>query len=244
MATAVSVTGDNKTGIQHALEQAQEMIDASAELASEPAEAELAQKVRDEYARDAEPLGSVPPTGTTQRPAKGAKPKRSNKIAALDQFVDKLGERLAFERTGVRLYQALIGKLESYGGFSGGPDVADLEQILEEELLHFQMLERAITQLGGDPTAVTPAADFSANVSKGIGDVLGDPRTTFVQCLEAILAAELVDNDAWEALCELALGARDEELADRFVQARQDEAEHLVKVRRWLAIAQGRQTPR
>jgi rubrerythrin len=239
MANVTPTSGDNKTGIARSAKNAKQMVEASEKLVvSEPGEAELAQRVREEYAREAEPLGSVPPPASVQQPATAAKQKAKSESPNL--LVDKLGERLAFERTGVRLYQALIGKLEAYGSFKGGPEVDDLERILEEELLHFQVLERAIIKLGGDPTAVTPSADFMTNVSKGIGDVLSDPRTTFAQCLEAMLIAELADNESWEALLELAERSGDDRLVQQFQQAIEDEAEHLVNVRRWVAIAQGR----
>lgn len=241
MANATPSTGDNKTGIKRAPKKAQQMVEASEQLVSDPAEADQAAKVREEYARDAEPIGSVPPPASVKQVTKAAKQKAKGESPNL--FVDKLGERLAFERTGVRIYQALIGKLEAYGSFPGGPTAEELEQILEEELLHFQAIEQVILKMGGDPTAVTPAADFHANVSKGIGDVLGDPRTTFAQCLEAVLIAELADNDAWEALTELAETAGDDKVLATFQQALADEAEHLVKVRRWVAAAQGRREP-
>jgi len=155
-------------------------------------------------------------------------------------FMDKLGERLAFERTSVRFYQAVIGKLEAYGSFVGGPSIGDIEEILNEELEHFHALEAAIRELGGDPTAVTPAADFTANMSKGIGDVLADPRTPPAQGLAGMLVAELADNECWQALVELAEAAGVTKLVETFQQAIADEAEHLVKVRAWVAAAQGR----
>ncbi len=238
MAQATPSMGVNKTGIARSPKQAQQMIEASEQLVSDPAEAELAQRVRDEYAKTAEPLGSVPPPASVKQVAKAAKTKLKGESPNL--FMDKLGERLAFERTSVRFYQAVIGKLEAYGSFVGGPSIGDIEEILNEELEHFHALEAAIRELGGDPTAVTPAADFTANMSKGIGDVLADPRTTPAQCLEAMLVAELADNECWQALVELAEAAGVTKLVETFQQAIADEAEHLVKVRAWVAAAQGR----
>jgi hypothetical protein len=89
--------------------------------------------------------------------------------------------------------------------------------------------------LGGDPTALTPAANIEAVASSGVPKVLADARTTFVECLDAILAVELLDNDCWEALIDLADRAGEEELMTQFASALADEQEHLVKVRGWLA---------
>ena len=40
--------------------------------------------------------------------------------------MDKLGERLAFEHAGARLYEALLAKHRAYGSFDGGPSADDL----------------------------------------------------------------------------------------------------------------------
>lgn len=184
-------------------------------------------KVRMAYAKASGPIGHVPP------PAKG-KPD-----AAMVALFDKLGERLAFERTGTRLYDALLSKHDAYGTFSGGPSRGDLEHIRKEEHQHFVMLQNAIEQLGGDPAAVTPSADVTATLSRGVGDVLSDPRTSLLVCLEAILVAELVDNDAWEMLIELARKAGHDELTRGFTTALEQERDHLSRVRGWIEAGHG-----
>jgi hypothetical protein len=78
---------------------------------------------------------------------------------------------------------------------------------------------------------VTPSADVQATAAKGVTQVLTDPRTTFLQSLEAILVIELTDNACWEALTELAQGAGQDELVRQFAETRATEEEHLLKVR-------------
>ena len=70
--------------------------------------------------------------------------------------------------------------------------------------------------------------------------MLVDPRTNLVDALQAILVAELADNDSWEALVALARGGGNEELAVRFEEMLANERDHLIKVRGWLAAAEGR----
>ena len=154
--------------------------------------------------------------------------------------MDKLGERLAFERSGTRLYEALLAKHHIYGSFSGGPTPGDLEHVLKEEYRHFLMLQSIIEQMGGDPTAVTPAADIQGTMPQGIRMVIVDPRTTLLQSLEAILVAELADSTCWETLVELAQRAGEDDLVGSFKQAHLTELEHLQKVRTWVAAGQGR----
>jgi rubrerythrin len=198
---------------------------------------EIAQ-VRVAYAQLAEPQGSVPlpPTlkgkiATTVQAIKGENP---------TLFVDKLGERLAFERAGTRLYEALLSKYDAYGSFTGGPSRDDLEHVMQEEYRHFTMLQAAIGELGGDPTAVTPSANLQTTASHGIQKVVVDPRTTLLQSLEAALVAELTDNACWEALIELAREAGEDALVRQFQEALKHEQDHLEKVQAWVAAGQGR----
>jgi rubrerythrin len=183
-------------------------------------------------------MGSVPPPtsvkGTVQTAVKAVMGEQPT------LFMDKLGERLAFERSGTRLYEALVSKHEAFGSFAGGPSRNDLEHVRQEEYRHFTMLQSAIEQLRGDPTAVTPSANLHATAAHGINQVIVDPRTTLLQSLEAILIAELADNACWEALIELAQEADEDTLVEQFQEALRNEQDHLAKVQAWLAAGQGR----
>jgi hypothetical protein len=231
--------GKNLTGIAAAPKRSQEMLAGTDEFppSSQGSAQDIAQ-VRIAYAQQAEPPGSVPlPAGFTDKMQTAVKAALGEKPMLL---MDKLGERLAFERTGTRLYEALVSKYDAFGSFSGGPSREDLEHVLQEEFRHFTLLQAAIEQLGGDPTAVTPSANLSATAAQGIKQVIVDPRTTLLQSLEAILVAELADNACWEGLVELAQGAGEDALARQFQEARVTEQEHLEKVQAWLAAGQGR----
>jgi rubrerythrin len=214
---------ENRTGVAVAPERAAEMVAATREFPpSSEGNGHLIAGVRVRYARE---------DGSDQ-------PRRAMENRPL--LMDKLGERLAFERAGTRLYEALVSKHEAYGSFEGGPSRDDLTHVLEEEMQHFHMLRAAIEELGGDPTELTPSANVQLVASHGIGQVLTDPRTTLVQSLEAIAVAELADNECWETLVGLTRLAGLEELAQRCEQALATEQEHLEKVRSWLAAGQGR----
>jgi bacterioferritin (cytochrome b1) len=158
-------------------------------------------------------------------------------------LLDKLGERIAFERAGTRLYTALISK--HLAVINSGDEVlpsmiegespsATLQRIRDEELEHFHMLCNRVTQLGGDPTAQTPCADVTAAASSGLIQVVTDPRTTLAQSLNAVLTAELTDNAGWELLIELATDAGEQDMVSEFSEALQEEQQHLEVVRGWL----------
>jgi hypothetical protein len=112
-----------------------------------------------------------------------------------------------------------------------------LEKIMNDELAHFGLVREAMETLGADPTALTPSANLVSVASMGIPQVLVDPRTNLVQCLEALMVVELTDNAGWELLIELAEGLGQTEFVERFEQALMAEAEHLELVRRWLSAA-------
>lgn len=232
---------ENLTGITSNPEGAKDMVDAAAQFPPTSTGSKvMADKVRIDCAReigeDNLGYGSVPKpvglTGKAQAAIAGLLGKRPTLM------FDKLGERLAFERMGVRAYEMLISKHEAFGGFDGGPSRQDLLEILNEEHRHFAMLEDVITRLGGDPTAITPSANASATAGAGIMKVIADPRTSLVQSLEAILVAELADHEGWNALIYVARTADRDELVTLFSEAKRREEQHLAKIRRWLVAGQ------
>jgi len=236
METIKALTGKNRTGVARAKERCVEMLRGNEEFA--PAAgldgASIAE-LRKEYASEGEPLGTLPPPASAQQLGKTA-------VATIRDghpsvFVDKLAARLAFERSGVRLYEALLSKFDAIGGFENGPERSDLTLLLDQEMAHFMMLHRAIEQLGADPTAMTPAADVEATASLGLQAMVVEPRTSLAQALEAMLIVELADNEMWDALVELANEAGERELAAKFESARSEERIHLGKVRTWVAAS-------
>jgi hypothetical protein len=231
--------GDNRTGIMTAGPLGEQMVAATREFApSSPGDAQAIGEVRMAYAQEGDGLGETPAPGSVAGKARAAVATVTGGQPTL--LMDKLGERLAFERAGARLYEALLSKHRAYGSFSGGPSGEDVLHILTEEYEHGAWLERAIKDLGGDPTAVTPAANLAANISAGLPQVLSDPRTNLLQSLEAIVVAELADNECWTALAQLAQQDGHDALREQCGRAIEHERDHLRKVRMWIAAGQGR----
>jgi rubrerythrin len=213
--------GMNHSGMQVAPEAAEKMLENTELTKPRRGDEGGIAKVRMQYATEAEPVGSL------------ADPDMTGVEALL---MDKLGERLAFERAGVRLYDALIAKC-SADNAKGSPPRKELEHIREEEAEHFAIVGRAIESLGGDPTSQTPAADVTGVEGAGLLQVMTDPKTTVAQALHAILVAEMIDNVAWQELIELVGDAGSEDLVEQFTKAQRQEAEHLDNVRGWYKSA-------
>lgn len=225
--------GINRTGLALSPLDGQATVEGAKEGGPQPpgSDAAIAQ-VRRDYIEESGSIGGLPPPVSLRGLAGEAIGRLQGKRPGV--LLDKLGERLAFERGGVRLYEGLITKLQAAGTWDGGPELADLERFRDDEAAHFEMIREEIERLGGDPTALTPSADLVGVEAAGIMKVVQDPRTTLAQALHAHLLAELADVAAWAELCELeeSLGADD--VAKRFRKAHDQELVHRESVRRWL----------
>jgi len=222
--TEATQIGQNRTGQQTSPQLSNEMNEVVQPVSAAAAEGSALTELRSQYIREADPLGSVPAA-----------------------FVDKLAERLAYERGGSRLYDAVIAKFVVYQDELSKVSLQELVEIRSEEASHAALLRTCIEQLGADSTMQTPSADLVGVATAGFLQAATDPRTTLTQTLQIALAAELVDVASWEALITLAENTGQDDMARRFAQALGHENEHLAKVRSWyetltLASAKPRST--
>lgn len=238
--------GMNRTGIDMSPLQSKEMIKGGQDVApAEDGKSALAATMR-EYVQMADAVGSVPMPGSLKGALVSLKDKVTGKNPEV--LINKLGERLAFERTGVRLYEAMIAKCEVALASQGGAifTVDELRHFRDEEQAHFAMLTEVMESIGADPTAQTPDADVAGVASMGLAKVITDPRTSVMQSLQALLSAELTDNASWELLVTLCDDMGMTDVADRFRQALRDEENHLRHIKSWYAqmvVTQGGATP-
>jgi rubrerythrin len=239
MAQQTEHLGMNRTGVQMSPIDTAAMQDSdNAPIRGAPGDERALLDAREAVIFDAGDIGSIPLPGTVagavnmgMHMLKGDRPQI---------LLDKLSERLAFERTGTRLYDALLAKCDvlqdaAPAGMTRG-HVADIRR---DEARHFLLLKDAIESLGGDPTAQTPSADVTGVESLGLVQVLGDPRTSLAQSLHAILTAELADRAGWETLIALAGEAGQDDLVAGFTLALEDEHRHLALVQSWYHGAIG-----
>ncbi len=253
-----TTTGMNRTGTKLSPAGAQAMVEAVNELTPPgPIDTQALEAERITYIHEADAVGSMPPPASLKGMVQASVAKLRGGEPTI--LLDKLGERLAFERGGTRLYDALLTKyhaVQAAGGellptaaealaqvmpespvlsaVQNEPPEQTLMRIRAEELQHFQMLCAEMERLGGDPTAMTPCADVAATSTMGLMQVVTDPRTTLAQCLNAMLTAELADNAGWELLATLAEDAGQSELAGKLLGALTQEQEHLAVVKSWL----------
>lgn len=228
-----SKLGMNRTGAQMAPINTRSMRDEADRNGASPAGDRLAAAaVRGAYTVESSTIGSVPVPGTVTGVVKTGMQKLMGRTPEV--LVDKLGERLAYERTGTRLYEALIAKVQAMQGTENALPLAELRKHRDEEARHFKLVERALEKLGADPTAQTPCADVIATSSMGVLQVVSDPRTTIPQALNAMLTAELTDTAGWELLIKLAREHGHDDMVQEFEGALRVERHHAEEVQRWL----------
>lgn len=227
--------GSNKTGIDMSPILSKEMIEGSKKLKLDGADGYTNLTLLEQFYLDNDdPLGSVPMPGTVKGVVKSATKMLTGHHPEV--FLNKLGERLAFERSGVRIYEQLILKCEHMAANSMDGLKLPLEKLQEfhdQEAEHFYLLVECVETLGGDPTAQTPDADASGVATSGLMKVIMDPRTSVSQSLEAMLSIELTDNAAWELLIKLAEDMDLSDMANKFRHALQQENVHLEYVKQW-----------
>lgn len=232
-ATKTSDVGLNRTGIAMSPIEGRTAIEGARQDTASGLTNPLAlEAMRLEYATSAPPVGTMPPPASVGGAAKALAQKVMGKNTTM--LLDMLGERLAFERSGARIYDALLIKYDASDDHPNGPTREELERIRDEEIEHFALLKEAIETLGGDSTAITPSADIAGVAGSGWVQALGDPRTTFTEALKIVLQAELVDNDCWLTLADVTARLGHGEIADQFRRALAEEEEHLARVRSWV----------
>jgi ferritin-like protein len=212
----------NRSGTRHAADLLEEMRDSQGLPVVDPPEGAdpTPDQLRAQAVEQAPELGSL-----------GDK----LPVGQFDVLLDRLGARLAYERGGARLYDALLRKAAACARKRGMDECAtDLQRIQAEEEEHAEVLSAMISDLGGDPTMETPCADVEGVMASGLVQAVNDPRTTLTQCLHAALVAELADVEAWSALITLGEGQLSAEQGEELQDALAREQRHLSLVRRWF----------
>ena len=148
------------------------------------------------------------------------------------KVIDLLNERLAFERSGVQLYDTLLSRLRTA---TEDPALkallGQMKEYREEEKEHEEWLEQQIRSLGGDAHAPTIKSELVTRESSGIEDVImHDPELPHL--FHALLGAELVDNAGWELLAQIADEAGDRGMKREFKKRLHQEEEHLLFIRK------------
>lgn len=226
--------GSNRTGIDASPFDSKAMMKGAEKFFNTAGTIEAMHALQRDFDRQAGPVGSVPIPGTPKGMLKSMMKKMTGHNPEV--FINKLGERLAYERSGVRIYETFIEKckaLAEEGEIDSEISLDRVRQFCDEETQHFYLIKQSMEKLGADPTAQTPDADVSGVAASGLMKVISDPRTSLSHCLEAMLSLEMTDNAAWELLIKLAEDMGMDDMAREFGKALKQEDIHLQQIRDW-----------
>jgi rubrerythrin len=146
------------------------------------------------------------------------------------RVIDLLNERLAFERAGVKLYDAILERMRSSGDPQIQRMVEQMQEHREDEKRHEEWLEEQIRALGGDAHTPSEKSILVQAESQGIEHVIQrDPLLP--HDFHALLVAELADNAGWDLLVQLADEVGDRDAKKEFKKRLHEEEKHLVSVR-------------
>lgn len=150
-------------------------------------------------------------------------------------LLHKLGQRLAFERVSVRLYEALIFKcLAARNGKKTVVSIEQLRQFRDEEVEHSFLLKTAIETLGFAADEWIPEADSSLLSSLQIPKVFTKKDSSILPCLESVLIFATNDNAEWHSLHRLFTNMGLLDLAEEFNQALKEDSRQLETISRWI----------
>lgn len=171
--------GMNRTGAAVSPEGTKAMTDAVEEF-SPPVAINTAavEAQRIVYISEADALGSIPPPPTVKGMVKAGFAKLTGSNPSI--FMDKIGERIAFERAGTRLYDALITKYQA---------------VYQEDSDALPPAEDVVVLASMTGSSAAAQADSSASASV-LSQVRGEPP---LATLERIRAEELAH---FRMLCE------------------------------------------
>jgi len=136
------------------------------------------------------------------------------------QLMSMLSEFLAVEQGGQKLYQKALAQVRD-------PDVVKrFQTFYEQTVKHEQILTRIISELGGDPTRISPTARIAASKAQEL-----TPAQIELNAMENILLAETKDHADWELLGKIARQTTEPQLSSTLKPAvdevESEEEDHL-----------------
>jgi rubrerythrin len=141
-----------------------------------------------------------------------------------------LSERLAFERTAVRLYDAALEKLQASGDEDVMKVVPTMQGYRDQEEEHANWIEAQMQKLGHVPRT-TPLTQAVQRESRGMEQVIAGRDDGLLPVLHALYGVELMDNAGWDVLLQVAQQAGDDNALIELNERVEHEKQHLDLIR-------------
>jgi rubrerythrin len=186
------------------------------------------------------PRSGIPATAASRAQVRVALGKRRNPMQKLAQrnsarILDLLGERMTFERAGVRLYDQILTRMRASADERIQAMCETMEKHRAEEKEHEEWLGVQIRALGGNTEVMTEHSRLVEQESQGIEQVMRSDEN-IVHDFHALLSAELTDNAGWDLLKGLADELGDKDAKREFTRRLHEEEDHLLFVRKAMQM--------
>lgn len=151
-----------------------------------------------------------------------------------EKLLDLLTERLTFERTSVRLYDTVISRMKSSNDKNVIGMIGQMTKQRKDEKDHEEWLEEQVRALGSDAHSETELSELIERESRGIMEVIAQDNE-LPHLFHALLTAELVDDNGWKLLLQLADEAGDDVARQELRVRAEAEEQHLIYIRTVVA---------
>lgn len=150
-------------------------------------------------------------------------------------LLNKLAQRLSYERANVRFYEALIFKsLAAEQGVRRIVSVDRLRQFRDEDVEHTVLLKTAIETLGADVDMWLPDAVPSQATQITMSKMLTKTHGDILQCLQSVVVFARNDADEWQMLYRLFSSMGLEKMTETFRQAWEEDQQQLTTLSAWV----------
>jgi bacterioferritin (cytochrome b1) len=158
------------------------------------------------------------------------------KVAELhpEKMLDLLNERLTFERTSVKLYDTVLGKMHACRSPGIGAILPQMQRQRAQEREHVEWLEMTIRELGDVPGASNEMSELARRELESVAAVI-EKDEEIHHLFHAMLTAELADDTGWKLLMLLAYEAEDADARRELRRRSREEEEHVIFVRSVVA---------
>lgn len=145
-------------------------------------------------------------------------------------LIRKLGEKLAFERAFLRLYEAYLKKRWGAARSLGNPlaeGLQEFDRIVTHKRRQVERLREMIWDRGGDPNALVPSEELSAIAQLGIVTVFTSADSSLKSLAHAVRVVELAGRSSGLYLARIAAAANDNDLFEE-LQSMQATCDYLI----------------
>lgn len=148
-----------------------------------------------------------------------------------DIYIQKLADRLAFERGETRLVSLAINRLERAKSAVPSRAISVLQINQSHDETHAELVRKILLSLKPEALDSWRLFDGVNRAYRGFFDVLVSPHSDFLRIFQILYFAKLASNGEWEVLIDLTRKFNGAEASRPFKEALAQERQHLTEIK-------------